>query len=122
MTPPSPQHGNAEGRLLPSGTRGESLRSLTRRGWLRGAFDVGRLRFPRAGQASTLRELGARHVAYGATPERYIVVGEVSIASLAEIAGEAWRAEHELAWRAAFAVIADAMLSGARDAEVDLAA
>jgi hemoglobin-like flavoprotein len=69
-----------------------------------------------------LRELGARHVAYGATPEHYIVVGEVLIASLAEIAGEAWRPEHELAWGAAFAVIADAMLSGARDAEVDLAA
>jgi hemoglobin-like flavoprotein len=69
-----------------------------------------------------LRELGARHVAYGATPEHYIVVGEALIASLAEIAGEAWRPEHELAWGAAFAVIADAILSGARDAEVDLAA
>ena len=72
--------------------------------------------------APKLRELGARHVAYGATPEHYIVVGEVLIASLAEIAGEAWRPEHELAWGAALAVIATAMLSGARDAEVDLAA
>jgi hemoglobin-like flavoprotein len=69
-----------------------------------------------------LRELGARHVGYGATPEHYIVGGEVLIASLAEIAGEAWRPEHELAWAAAFALIAEAMLSGARDAEVDLAA
>jgi hemoglobin-like flavoprotein len=69
-----------------------------------------------------LRELGARHVAYGATPEHYIVVGEVLIASLAEIAGEAWRPEHELAWGAAFALIADAMLRGARDAELELAA
>ena len=72
--------------------------------------------------APKLRELGARHVAYGATPEHYIVVGEALIASLAQIAGEAWRPEHELAWGAALAVIADAMLSGARDAEVDLAA
>ena len=32
-----------------------------------------------------LRELGARHGAYGATPEHYIVVGEVLIASLAEM-------------------------------------
>jgi hemoglobin-like flavoprotein len=46
----------------------------------------------------------------------------VLIASLAEIAGKAWRPEHELAWGAAFALIADAMLSGARDVEVDLAA
>ena len=49
-------------------------------------------------------------------------MGEVLIASLAEIAGKAWRPEHELAWGAAFAVIADTMLSGARDAEVNLAA
>jgi len=69
-----------------------------------------------------LRDLGARHVAYGAKPEHYLVVGEVLIASLAEIAGDAWRPEHELAWGAAFALIADAMLSGARAAEVDLAA
>jgi hemoglobin-like flavoprotein len=69
-----------------------------------------------------LRELGASHVAYGATAEHYIVAGEALIASLAEMAGEAWRPEHELAWGAAFALIADAMLTGARDAEVDLAA
>jgi hemoglobin-like flavoprotein len=70
----------------------------------------------------TLRALGARHVAYGAEPEHYTVVGEVLIASLAEIAGDAWRPEHELAWAAAFAVIADTMLSGARDAQLDVAA
>jgi methyl-accepting chemotaxis protein len=69
-----------------------------------------------------LRELGARHVAYGARPQHYVIVGEALIASLAQIAGEAWRPEHELAWGAALAVIADAMLSGARDAELDLAA
>jgi methyl-accepting chemotaxis protein len=69
-----------------------------------------------------LRALGARHVAYGARPEHYVVVGEVLIASLAEVAGDAWRPEHELAWAAAFAVLADAMLSGATDAELDIAA
>ena len=69
-----------------------------------------------------LRELGARHVAYGARPQHYVIVGEALIASLAQIAGEAWRPEHELAWGAALAVIADAMLSGAQDAEVALAA
>ena len=69
-----------------------------------------------------LHELGARHVSYGAEPGHYAVVGQVLIASFAEIAAEAWRPEHELAWAAAFEVIADAMLSGARDAEVDIAA
>jgi hemoglobin-like flavoprotein len=70
----------------------------------------------------TLRELGARHVGYGAKPEHYLVVGEVLIASLAEVAGAAWRPEHQLAWAAAFAVIADVMLAGAAEAEVDIAA
>ena len=35
-----------------------------------------------------LRELGARHVAYGAKPEHYGVVGATLITSLATIAGE----------------------------------
>jgi hemoglobin-like flavoprotein len=69
-----------------------------------------------------LRALGARHVAYGARPEHYAAVGQALVASLAEIAGDAWRPEHELAWAAAFEVIADAMLTGARDAAVDMAA
>src|SRR5213078_4682802 len=57
-----------------------------------------------------LHELGARHVAYGAAPEHYPVVGEVLIASMAEVAGDAWRPEYERAWAAAFAVVAGAML------------
>ena len=69
-----------------------------------------------------LEALGARHVAYGARAEHYMVVGEVLIASLAELAGDAWSAEHELAWAAAFAVVADAMLNGAAGAEMGLAA
>jgi hemoglobin-like flavoprotein len=69
-----------------------------------------------------LRALGARHVAYGVEPEHYVVVGEVLIASMAEIAGDAWRPEHELAWAAALAVVADVMLSGAAAAELDVAA
>lgn len=63
-----------------------------------------------------LRELGARHVHYGARPEHYPVVGAVLIASMAEIAGDAWRSEHELAWSAAFAVVAGAMMDGAEGA------
>src|SRR5918912_1744111 len=40
-----------------------------------------------------LRELGARHVAYGAQPAHYPVVAQVLIASLAHVAGDAWRPE-----------------------------
>jgi hemoglobin-like flavoprotein len=72
--------------------------------------------------APKLRELGARHVAYGAQPEHYPVVGEVLIASMAAIAGSAWRAEYEQAWAAAFALVAAAMLEGAAGAGLETAA
>src|SRR5947207_2948205 len=69
-----------------------------------------------------LHELGARHVAYGARPEHYPVVGEVLIASMAEIAGEAWRPEYEHAWGEAFAIVAGAMVEGAESVVVEAAA
>jgi len=66
----------------------------------------------------TLRTLGARHVAYGARPEHYPVVGSVLIASMAAIAGPAWTPEYEAAWTVAFDVVAGAMLDGAAEAEL----
>jgi hemoglobin-like flavoprotein len=60
-----------------------------------------------------LRDLGARHVAYGAQPEHYPVVGEVLIAAMAFVAGPAWRLEYEQAWKGAFGVVAGAMIEGA---------
>ena len=69
-----------------------------------------------------LRELGARHVAYGARPEHYPVVGEVLIAAMAQIAGSAWTTEYEHAWSEAFGIVAGAMLEGAANAEVQAAA
>jgi hemoglobin-like flavoprotein len=69
-----------------------------------------------------LRALGARHVGYGAEAAHYAVVGEVLIASMAEVAGGAWRPEYEAAWADAFGVVAGVMLEGAAAAELDLAA
>jgi methyl-accepting chemotaxis protein len=69
----------------------------------------------------TLRNLGARHVAYGARPEHYPVVGATLIASLAAVAGDAWKPEHESAWGAAFEVVAATMLEGAAEAELKAA-
>ena len=63
-----------------------------------------------------LRVLGRKHVAYGARPEHYKVVGEVLIASMADVAGDAWKPEHQRAWTAAIAVVAGAMLDGAATA------
>jgi methyl-accepting chemotaxis protein len=61
----------------------------------------------------TLRRLGARHVAYGARPEHYPVVGQALIASMSEVAGREWRPEYDRAWAAAFDVVAGVMLEGA---------
>ncbi len=69
-----------------------------------------------------LRALGARHVAYGARPEHYPVVGEVLIASMAQVAGAAWHPEYERAWAAAFGIVAGVMQAGAAEAEQDIAA
>jgi methyl-accepting chemotaxis protein len=69
-----------------------------------------------------LRELGARHVAYGARPEHYPVVGEVLLASMAVVAGPAWTPEFERAWGEAFSVVAGAMIEGAEAAELEAAA
>jgi hemoglobin-like flavoprotein len=65
-----------------------------------------------------LRALGARHVAYGAEPEHYPVVGQVLIESMADVAGSAWRPEYSIAWAAAFDVVAGAMLEGAAAEEL----
>jgi hemoglobin-like flavoprotein len=69
-----------------------------------------------------LRELGARHVAYGAQPEHYPVVGAVLIASMAAIAGAAWTAEYEAAWAEAFEIVAATMLEGAESVALENAA
>ena len=74
------------------------------------------------GIVPTLRSLGARHVAYGARPEHYGVVGATLITSLATIAGDDWKPEYETAWNAAFGLVAAAMLEGAAEVELQAAA
>jgi methyl-accepting chemotaxis protein len=74
------------------------------------------------GIAPKLRQLGARHVAYGARPEHYPVVAEVLLASMAEVAGEAWTDAVASAWAGALGLVAEAMLEGAAEAEAAEAA
>jgi hemoglobin-like flavoprotein len=74
------------------------------------------------GIVPALRELGARHVAYGARPEHYPVVGAALIAAMVEIAGPEWKPEYTDAWSAAFEVVAGAMIAGAAEAELAAAA
>jgi nitric oxide dioxygenase len=60
-----------------------------------------------------LRELGARHVPYGAEPDHYPIVGQALIGAMADIAGHAWRPRFGRAWAAAFDLVVAAMLDGA---------
>ena len=69
-----------------------------------------------------LRELGARHVAYGARPEHYPVVGATLIGSMKAIAGDGWKWDYGQAWAATFDVVASTMLEGAAEAEAELEA
>lgn len=63
---------------------------------------------------STLHALGAKHVSYGVRDEMYAWVGDALLATLREVAGEAWNAELEQAWSEAYAAIAGLMQEGAR--------
>jgi hemoglobin-like flavoprotein len=60
---------------------------------------------------------------FPAQPEHYPVVGAALIASMAEVAGDAWTCDYEAAWgAAAFEIVAAAMLAGAEEAALDAAA
>ena len=64
----------------------------------------------------TLANLGAKHQAIGAEPAHYEAVASTMLATMAELAGEAWTAEIERAWRGALELVAAKMLAGYSDA------
>lgn len=64
----------------------------------------------------TLGGLGARHVGYGVEDEMYGWVGECLLATLAEVAGDAWTPELAQAWTDAYGAIQSLMLAGAAKA------
>jgi hemoglobin-like flavoprotein len=68
--------------------------------------------------ASTLVKLGARHVRYGVRPEHFEVGGEALMWTLEQGLGKAFTPNVRDAWAAAWNVIADAMLSGMRGADL----
>jgi hemoglobin-like flavoprotein len=57
--------------------------------------------------------MGARHVAYGAEPEHYPVVGEVLIGAMTGVGGRFWRKSYTEAWTEAFGAVAGVMIEGA---------
>ena len=55
--------------------------------------------------------LAKRHVAYGARPEHYPVVGSVLLWTLEKGLGESWTPEVASAWTAAYGTLSDFMIT-----------
>jgi len=64
----------------------------------------------------TLEALGAKHVDYGVTDEMYPWVGDALLATLEEIAKDAWTPRVRAAWTDAYGAMAGLMMQGARKA------
>ena len=62
---------------------------------------------------ATLGQLGAKHLEYGVTNEMYDQVGDALLATLAEVAAEAWTVEVAMQWTLAYGAIASMMQAGA---------
>ena len=62
----------------------------------------------------TLRELGARHVQYGATEGNYDVVGEALLWTLGKALKDKYTDEMNQAWAALYSFLSESMKSGAR--------
>ncbi len=67
-------------------------------------------------QRAYLRQMGARHVAYGALPSHYAVVCELLADAMIEVLGERADEESRRDWLDAFRLISDQMLAGATEA------
>ena len=61
---------------------------------------------------TVLQTLGAKHVPYGATPERYKWVAESLLLALERVSGEAWDDATSKAWNAAISLISIQMQLG----------
>lgn len=66
--------------------------------------------------APALGALGRRHLAYGALPAHYELVGAALLGTIGESLGPAYTPEVAEAWGAAYDLIAAAMLAGAAEA------
>lgn len=60
----------------------------------------------------TLGDMGARHAGYGVTNAMYGMVGDALLATLAEVAAEAWTPVVAEQWKMAYGAIAGMMQAG----------
>jgi nitric oxide dioxygenase len=61
------------------------------------------------------RDLGMRHVAYGARPAHYDVVGAALLGALGDVLGPRCTRELAAAWRYAYNLVAEALQQGAAE-------
>lgn len=66
-----------------------------------------------ASQRAYLREMGARHVEYGALPAHYPIVCDLLADAMVEVLGERADEDSRRDWLDAFRLISDQMLAGA---------
>jgi hemoglobin-like flavoprotein len=67
--------------------------------------------------AAHLTRMGERHVAYGAQPAHYKVVGEVLLWTFGQVLKQDFTTEVRAAWVAAYAAVSKAMIAAAKAAE-----
>lgn len=60
-----------------------------------------------------LRDLGKRHVAYGAEPAHYVVVTSVLIETISTLMKDEWSEAYQEAWQVALEAVCGMMLEGA---------
>jgi hemoglobin-like flavoprotein len=68
-----------------------------------------------------LSALGRRHVAYGVQAAHYPIVGNALLDALGAALGTAWDAATQQAWRAAYDLMSEVMLSAAVEASTGVA-
>jgi len=76
------------------------------------AFVVAHVRSPER-LGPTLRELGRRHVAYGAKAHHYPVVVDEMVGAMGDVAGPRWTADDASDWRTALRMVSNEMMAGA---------
>lgn len=62
---------------------------------------------------AALRELGAKHVAYGADAAHYQVVTDVLLETISAVMADEWSDDHYVAWKATLDAVSGVMLDGA---------
>ncbi len=67
--------------------------------------------------AEPLRQMGARHVGYGAQEAQFPVVRDIMVKSFGEVAGYAWTSQLASDWGSALDVVAGYMIEGMRGSE-----